>query len=206
MEARTLMSIATRQISGLILVFTATACGGCGSPPSPQPIPAPMPPPSVPVAPAPPPQAGPCDQAQLLASSTSMQARAAAEAPGTKPEGVPLCGVAAEGQTVVGPVFILEPGVCYTFLGQSLPPVGQMEMTLLGDASGMIGGLLPPNMAGMASMAQTPLLVSTTPGERVSMGERRSCYQGPPGAPVRLVLKARAGSGPMAAQVFKKKI
>ena len=123
-----------------------------------------------------------------------------------KPEGAPVCGVAAEGQTVVGPVFVLEAGVCYTFLGQSLPPIGTMEMTLLGDASGVVAGLLPPNMQGMANMAQTPLLVSTTPGERVNMGEKRNCYQGPPGAPVRLVLKARQGSGPMAAQVYKKKI
>jgi hypothetical protein len=135
-----------------------------------------------------------------------MQARAAAEAPGMKPEGAPLCGIAVEGQTVVGQIFVLEPGACYTFIGQSLPPVGQMEMTLVGDASGMAAGLLPPNMAGMANMMQAPLLVSTTPGERVSMGERRSCYQGLPGAPVKLVLKARAGSGPLAAQVYKKKL
>ena len=59
----------------------------------------------------------------------------------------------------------------------------------------------------MAGMAQGNLLVSTTPGEKVNMGERQSCYQWgfPMPATVKLVLKARAGSGPVAAQVFRKK-
>ena len=197
----------TRQIPGLVLMAFAAACDACGSAPAPQPQPAPMPPPA-PVAPMPP-QAGPCDQAQLLATSTSMQARAVAEAPGMKPDGAPLCGVVAEGQTVVSPTFVLEPGACYTFLGQSLPPVGQMEMLLQFDATTAAGPFLPPNMMPMASMAQSPLLVTTVPGERVSMGEKQACYRwGFPLVPatVKLILRARAGSGPIAAQVFKKKL
>jgi hypothetical protein len=157
-----------------------------------------------PVAPAPVP-AGPCDQAQLLATTTSMQARAAAEAPGMKPEGAPVCGVAGEGQTVVGPLFVLEPGYCYTFLGQSLPPVAQMEMVLQADLSGAAGSFLPPSMSGMAQMAQAPLLVSTVPGERVNMAEKQNCYQAMVPGTVKLILKARAGGGPLAAQVYRKK-
>jgi hypothetical protein len=200
------MSMATKQIPGLILAVAATACGGCGSPPPPAPMPMPMPAP-MPAAPAPPPRGAPCDQAQLLATSTSMLARSAAEAPGMKPEGAPSCGVVSQGQTVTSPLFILEPGYCYTFLGQSLPPVGDMEMSLQYDATAAAGALLPPSMAGMAGMAQAPLLVSTTPGERVSMAERQSCYQWAFLVPatVKLVLKARTGSGPLAAQVFKRK-
>jgi hypothetical protein len=205
MEARRLMNMATKQISGLILSLAAAACGGCGSPPPPQPMPAPMPPPMA-VPPPLPVVAAPCDQAQLLATSTSMQARAAAEAPGMKPEGVPLCGVVGPGQTVVGPIFMLEPGYCYTFLGQSLPPIGDMEMALVLDATAAVGSLLPPGMSNMANMAQTPLLVSTTPGERISMGEKQSCYMAPgiPGT-VKLILRARTGAGPIAAQAFRKK-
>jgi hypothetical protein len=197
------MSPVTRQFAWAVVVLTSTACGGCGNnpPPQPMPPPAPMPPPSA-VAPAPP-QAGPCPQEQTLATSTAMQARAAAEAPGMKAEGAPVCGIAAEGQTVTGPIFTLEPGYCYTFLGQSLPPVAQMEMVLQADASGLVGPLLP----NMAPMAQAPILVSTTPGERVNMGEKQSCYQWalPVPATVKLILKARAGSGPISAQVFRKK-
>jgi hypothetical protein len=204
-EVRRLMRLVSVQIPGLILAVAVTACGGCGSsPPPPHPVPAPMPTPvaTTPPLPAVPP---PCDQAQYLAASTSMQARAAAEAPGMKPEGTPICGVAGPGQTVVGPMFMLEPGYCYTFLGQSLPPVVDMEMSLLLDASGAVGSILPPNMGNYANMAQAPLLVSTTPGERISMAEKKSCYQAAVPGPVKLLLKARSGGGPVAAQVFRKK-
>jgi hypothetical protein len=134
-----------------------------------------------------------------------MQARAAAEAPGMKPEGAPVCGVVGPGQTVMGPIFVLEPGYCYTFLGQSLPPVVDMEMVLLLDATGAAAAFLPPNMTSMANMAQTTLMVSTTPGERIGMAQGKSCYQGGLPGPVKLVLRARNGSGPVAGQVFRKK-
>jgi hypothetical protein len=197
------MGMATRQIPCLILALAATACGGCGSPPPPQPMPAPMPMP--PPMPPPVPLASPCDQAQSLATSTSMMARSALEAPGMKPEGPPVCGVVGQGQTVTGPMFILEPGYCYTFLGQSLPPVAEMEMLIQFDATAAAGSLLPPTMAGMA---QGPVLVSTTPGERVNMAPQRGCYQWgfPLPATVKLVLHARTGSGPVAAQAFRKRV
>jgi hypothetical protein len=203
------MNIARRTILGVAL-SAATAALGCHTEPPPPPPPAPLPPPVQPVgpvAPGPGVPAGACDQAQLLASTTSMQARAAAEAPGMKPEGAPVCGVVGEGQTVVGPIFILEPGYCYTVLGQSLPPVGQMEMVLQADLGAAAGALLPAGMTGMAQMAQSPVLVSTTPGERVSMGEKQSCYQWafPLPGTVKLILKSRMGGGPMAAQVYRKK-
>ena len=76
-----------------------------------------------------------------------------------------MCGVVAEGQTLTGPMFTIEQGYCYTFIGQSLPPVGQMEMVLQADASALVAPLMPT----MANAAQAPLLVSTTPGERVSI-------------------------------------
>jgi len=198
------MGTATKQILGLTLSIAASACSGCNSHPAPKPMLAPLPP-SMPVPPPLPPQPLPCDQAQFLATSTAMQARAAAEAPGMKPEGTPICGQAAPGQVVPGPMFVLEPGYCYTFLGQSLPPVVEMEMVLQLDATGAAGAFLPPNMTGLANMAQTQLLVSTTPGERVSMAAGQSCYVGGLPGPVKMMLRARNGSGPIAGQVFRKK-
>ena len=201
------MNIARRTILGVALSAGAAALG-CHTEPPPPPPPAPLPPPVQPIGPAAPAvPAAPCDQAQLLATTTSMQVRAAAEAPGMKPEGMPVCGVVGEGQTVVGPLFVLEPGYCYTVLGQSLPPVSQMEMVLEADSAAGAGSLLPPGMAGMAQMAQSPVLVSTTPGERVSMGEKQSCYQWafPLPGTVKLILRSRVGGGPLAAQVYRRK-
>lgn len=196
------MNNVKQQIVCAALVSWSAACSGCNNPPPPaqmpmQPLQTPPP-----MAAAPPPPV-PCDQVQTMAMSAAMQSRAAAEAPGMKPDGAPVCGIVQEGQTFVGPAFTLEQGYCYTFLGQSLPPVGQMEMVLQGDASALVAPIMPT----MAPAAQAPLLVSTTPGERVNMGEKQSCYQWvfPVPATAKLILKSRAGSGPLSAQVYKKR-
>jgi hypothetical protein len=197
------MSMATRQLPCAILAIAITACGGCGSNPPP---PAPMPPPPQMAMPPPPPQPGPCDQVQTLATTTAMQARAAAEAPGMKPEPISVCGVVSEGQTVTSQMFVLEPGYCYTFLGQSLPPVSSMEMVLAFDGSGA-GAFLPQGFQNLANMAQGNVLTTTTPGERVNMGEKQNCYTWnfPMPGTVKLVLKAHGAPGPVAATVYKKK-
>jgi hypothetical protein len=163
------------------------------------PLPPPPPPPEDAAAPI---QAGACDPVQTLAMTTTLQGRAAAEAPGMQPEGAALCGVVPEGQSLPSPVFLLQQGFCYTFLGQSLPPVAEVDMELILDLSG--GAQLSP---GLAAMAQRPLLVDTEAGEKASMGVKQNCYAWPwpiPGQ-AKLVLKARIGAGPIAAQVYKKK-
>jgi hypothetical protein len=192
----------TKHLILAALAAATAACSGCSNPPPPaQPPMAPMPPPMA-VAPVPA-QPLPCDQNQALATSTTLLSRAAAEAPGMKPEGAPVCGVVAEGQVLTGPTFILEQGYCYTFLGQSLPPVGQMELVVQADASALVAPLMPQ----MANAAQAPLLVTTAPGERVTLAEKQSCYKWafPVPATVKLLLKSRAGAGPVAAQVYRKK-
>ena len=45
-------------------------------------------------------------------------------------EGETFCGQAAPGQTVTSTSFLLEHGYCYTFLGESLPPIQEMDMQL----------------------------------------------------------------------------
>ncbi len=192
-------------VVALALVALSTAAG-CSSNPKLPPDSVPpggyAPPPlAVPTAPPPPPS-GPCDGPQSLAMSAGMQARSAAEAPGMKPEGMVTCGVVAEGQTVVSQPFVLEQGYCYTFLGQSLPPVSSMEIEVQADPPS--GGMIPP-MVGQ--MMQQKLLVTTEPGERISIAAKKDCYQWALPIPMnaKMILKARAGSGPVSAQVFKKK-
>ncbi len=190
------------------LAALALLASGCGSEPkfAPEPTvdagPPPPPPPVVDAGLPPPAASGPCDPVQTLAMTTTLQGRATAEAPGMKPEGAPLCGVVPEAQPLNGPMFLLEQGYCYTFLAQSLPPVTEVDMSLEIDLSGGIA--LAPNLA---AMAKRPLLVDTEAGEKGAMASKSNCYVWPWPIPaqVKLIVKSKAGAGPVAAQVYKKK-
>lgn len=190
------------------LAALAVVASGCGSEPKFAPEPTldagPPPPPPPPVDAGPPPAAAsaPCDPVQTLAMTTTLQGRATTEAPGMKPEGAPLCGVVPEALPLNGPMFLLEQGYCYTFLAQSLPPVTEVDMSLEIDLSG--GMALAPNLA---AMAQRPLLVDTETGEKGAMASKNNCYVWPWPIPaqVKLIVKSKAGAGPVAAQVYKKK-
>lgn len=188
---------------------------GCGSEPefAPQPGPpdggadaAPPPPPpttSTPPPPPPPPQAGPCESKETLAVSTAFQGRAATEAPGMKPDGQLVCAIVPEGQTQASQPFLLEPGFCYTFLGQALPTVTEVDITLELDLAA--GGQMPPALAALNIKPQ--LAVDSDTGPMATIGAKQSCYQWALPAPVsaRVVVKARSGSGPVAVQAYKKK-
>jgi len=202
------MTVGTWCLKGAALLVLSGVLG-CGSQPqfAEEPYPdggidaAPPPPPAPTVdASAPLTQAGPCDPVQSLAMSTSLQARAPGEAPGMQPEGQATCGVVPEGQSVTSAPFMLMQGYCYTFLGQSLPPVTEVDIQLVPDVSAG----LPP---ALATMANQPLLVDTETGDKAAMGAKQACYQWPWPFPLqgKLIVTARAGSGPVAAQVFRKK-
>lgn len=162
-----------------------------------------MPPPPMMTDAGPPPAPAamaPCDAVQTLAMTATIQARASAEAPGMKAGGGAICAVAPEGQTYTGPTFLLEAGHCYTVVGQSLPGVTQLDMQLEIDMSA----------AGPAVMAfgiKPVLAVSTDAGPQAAIGAKNACVQWafPLPVPVRVLLKSRTGSGPVAAQVFAKK-
>jgi len=199
-----------KKSAGFAALIAAAALG-CSSNPqfAPEPYtdggtdaPALPPPPPAPVDAAAPVQAGPCDPVQTLAMTTTLQGRAAAEAPGMQPEGGLVCGIVPEGQSVTGQMFLIQQGYCYTFLGQSLPPVTEVDMELIVDLAG--GVALSP---ALAQMAQRPLLVDTETGEKAGMATKQACYKWPwpfPGQ-VKVVVKSRTGNGPVAAQVYKKK-
>lgn len=193
------MSIMKKSLFG---VAVAMAALGCSSNPkfAPEPtVDAGAPPPPPPVIDAGPPQPGPCEPPQLLAITTTMKARAAAEAPGMQAQGDAICGVVPEGQTISSLTFTVEQGYCYTFLGQSLPPVTEVDIQLEADVS-----TLPP---AIAAVVPKVLLVDELSGEKASMGSKQNCYQWllPVPAQVKLITKARAGTGPVAAQVYRKK-
>ena len=58
--------------------------------------------------------------------TTMFQGRQPGEAPQMQPDGAATCGIAPEGQVVLSQPFLLQPGHCYTFLGQSLPTVTEV--------------------------------------------------------------------------------
>jgi hypothetical protein len=135
-----------------------------------------------------------------MALTTMFQGRAPQEAPGMQAEGGAICGIAPEGQTVSSQTFFVQQGFCYTFLGQALPTVTEVDLQLELDIAS--GG------PALAALNLKPLLqVDTETGPQTAIGAKQACYTWPwPGqAPVKLVVKARTGSGPVAAQAFKKK-
>jgi hypothetical protein len=202
-----------RHALALAVPLIAIALLGCGSEPefAPQPpgpdggADAAPPPPivdaGVPEASAPT-TATACDGTMTLAVSSMFEGRRKTEAPGMEPEGSPICHIAPENIDVPSQTIMLQPGYCYTFLGQALPNVTEIDMKLVLDT---VAGGLPP---ALAAMAGNPLLLQDTlSGNVTSMGTKNDCYKWalPAGAPVKLVLKARTGSGPIAAQIYKKK-
>jgi hypothetical protein len=161
------------------------------------------PPPVVADAGAPPPAPAaptPCDPVQTLAMTTAIQGRASADAPGMKADGAAFCAIVPEGQTYAGPVFLLQGGQCYTIVGQSLPGVTQLDMQLEVDMSA--GG------AAVAALGIKPILaVSNEAGPQAAIAPKNACFHWalPMPVPVRVMLKPRNGSGPVAAQVYAKK-
>lgn len=201
-------NLLTVGVAALVAVLTPA----CGSEPEfpEQPAPAPTPMASSTPAPAPTPVAstapppmvsGACDAVQTTAFTTMLMARATTEAPRMEQVGSLVCGVAPEGQPVNGTTVMLEQGYCYTVLGQSLPNVSELDVQMVVD---LAGGGIPP---ALAAMAQAPLAVDNTAGQSASIGAGNNCYQWPLPIPaaVKLVLKPRTGSGPVAAQVYRRK-
>jgi hypothetical protein len=132
-----------------------------------------------------------------------LQARAASEAPGMKPEGGPICGVIPEGQGYAPSSIMMEPGYCYTVLGNSLPPVGDLELAIELDPA-----VIPPVLAPLLQ-GQSPKLAvdGNNAGPQEAVGAKGNCYQWPWPAPmnVKIAIKSKQGTGPIAAQVYKKR-
>jgi hypothetical protein len=185
---------------------------GCGSEPefaeqpTPDAGPPPPPPPAITdagTADAAPTGTQPCDGTMTLAVSSMFEGRRKAEAPNMEPEGSAICHVVPEGQEASTQTIMLQPGYCYTILGQALPTVTEIDLKLVLDP---VAGGLPP---ALAALGGNPLLAQDTlSGNVTSIGAKKDCYRWafPAGGPTKLLLKARTGSGPVAAQIYKKKV
>jgi len=189
-----------------LLVVAAVSCGGeaeFAEQPVPDagPPPAPTPTPTPPQDAGPPPTTnGPCDPVQIQAFTTMFQGRAPTEAPNMTADGAMICGVVAEGQSIETPMFMLDPGHCYSVLGQGMPNVTEVDMQLLIDVQG-----LPPMLQAFAGKPM--LAVDTQAGVMSSIGAGTTCYKWPwpVSAVVKLNVDAKQGAGPIAAQVYKRK-
>jgi hypothetical protein len=158
------------------------------------------PPPSATV--ATPPPAPTCDAVQSVAFQTMFAERAKTEAPRMEPEGGVVCGtVAAEGGTVSGPTFFLQPGMCYTVIANALPNVSEVDVQIVGDAA---AAGVPP---ALATLLSAPLAVDSDTGAMATIGAKQNCYKWawPIPAAAKLVVKARTGTGPVGAQVYRRK-
>lgn len=197
-----------------LVALAAMATVSCGSKPefaTSEVPPDAGPPPPPPMASAPVEDAGPtpptgpvaCDGVQSLAMTTMFQGRAPNDAPRMQPEGGPICSVVPEGQSASGPTFMLQPGSCYTFLAQALPTVTEVDLQLEIDLGS--GGSMPPALAALN--LKPVLAVDSDTGPTAAIGAKQSCYQWPFPLPatVKLVVKARTGTGPVAAQAYSRK-
>ena len=154
-----------------------------------------------PVETAPPPASPDCSAADLANFTGVFGTRSPTEAPSMAPEGGMVCGNVPEGGKVQGNVFMLDPGKCYTVIANGLPNITEIDVALMIDAS---AAGLPPNIV---EMAKSPVAVDSETGPMGTIGPKSNCYRWnlPIPAPVRVVVTAKNGAGPIAAQVFSRK-
>ena len=100
-----------------------------------------------------------------------------------------------------GATFFAEMGKCYTIIANSLPNVTEVDVSLVIDAS--VAGL-PGNLV---EMAKTPVAVDSETGAMGTIGPKNTCWSNklPVPLPVKVIVKARNGAGPIGAQVFSRR-
>ena len=173
------------QQPGVQPQYGAPAPGAPGAPaaaPTPAAAPAPAPAPAAPAV---------TGAATAAAVRLVLTPRAGTEAKGMKEDGSSIGGMINEGAELTQE-FMLLPGKCYTILGQGLPPIAELDMTLS----------LKLPVPGLPAV----LAADQTTGASASIGSGKDCYKYPfpIAAQVVLSVKATKGSGPAGAQVYSK--
>ncbi len=134
-----------------------------------------------------------------LALQTALKAREKSDlASGMKAEGAFVCMVVPEGGSATTP-FMLQPGRCYTFIGQSFPNVGELDVAVKPN----LGTVAVPLLAAVAN---APLFVDSDVGPAATVGKGSQCVKNPSPIPFSVLLeaKARTGAGPIAVQIYSK--
>lgn len=112
------------------------------------------------------------------------------EAPGASPEGMPFAGQFAAGQVLEQPITIL-PNKCYTVVGASIG-ITQLDIALV---------VQPPALQAIQVQQSQPAGANAVLG-----GKAQGCWRNP--TPLtgqgKVIMRATAGQGLAAAQVFSK--
>ncbi|HVJ14584.1 MAG TPA: hypothetical protein VM686_04050 [Polyangiaceae bacterium] len=112
--------------------------------------------------------------------------------PGAKPLGSAVAGNFQQGQSLETTVQ-MSPGKCYTVVGVALPPMTDLDIQLV------------PTLA-MPGLPAAILAADNTQGAQAIVAGKPNCYKWalPMGAPVKMIVTAKTGSGMAAAQVYEK--
>jgi hypothetical protein len=187
------------------LALAAVAAGlmACSSDPPPQQPPPPPPPAPTPVVTTPPPPTETaCDAGQIQEITTQFAGRLTTEAPKMEPEGQLVCMNVQEGGVTTGTDFTMYPDYCYTVLGTGLPGVQDVDLQVTLDPA---AAGFPPALAAFVSV---PLMVDNIANAITAANPGKDCYHYAlplPGV-AKLTVKAKLGSGAVAAQIYKKKL
>lgn len=132
--------------------------------------------------------AQPADPTASMVATQALTALAQSKAPGMKAVGTAAAGLFQPGQCVETQV-MLNPGKCYTAIASG---VGVTEL----DVQFVLS----------AGPIAQPIAQDNTTGPIAVLGESPNCFKwlAPLAGPVKMVLKASAGQGPAAVQLFEK--
>ncbi len=153
------------------------------------------PPPSSPIPVATATAGAPAQQADATTASAAtalLTPLAKQHAPGAKPLGTAVAGNFQQGQSLEQTVQ-MSPGKCYTVVGVGMPPITDLDIQLVPTLA--LPGL-PAAVIAADNSASAQAIVAGAP----------NCYKWalPMGAPVKMIVTAKAGSGVAAAQVYEK--
>lgn len=150
------------------------------------------PPPSTTTAPPPPPPTATVDASALTVLLTPLQQK---HAPGAKPDGAPIAGMAQPGTPLTANITLQPSGTkCYTAIAVGAPPLTDLLVEIWASP--------PPPLPPMpVLMAQ-----SSTTGIPAVLAGAPNCFKNllPVPVPATLKVTARAGSGPVLAQLYAK--
>jgi hypothetical protein len=139
------------------------------------------------------PTATPLDPTAAQAATQLIAPLGAQHAPaGAKPVGSAIAGNFQQGQSLEAQVQ-MNPGKCYTVVGVGLPPVTNLDISLV------------PAVA-IPGLPAAALAADNTVGANAIVGDKPNCFKWalPMSAMMKVIMTVSQGSGVAAAQVFEK--